>query len=81
MSTQHQSLVEKIKSLPPERVAEVENFVDLLSQREARSSEKSARHADIAAYAARHGGSEVDFDLVLEAAAVECLLNEQDASQ
>jgi hypothetical protein len=29
-------LIEKIKSLPPERVAEVEDFVDFLSQREDR---------------------------------------------
>ncbi|MDT5124151.1 MAG: hypothetical protein QOC96_3633 [Acidobacteriota bacterium] len=29
-------LIEKIKSLPPERVAEVEDFVDFLAQREDR---------------------------------------------
>ena len=29
-------LIEKSKSLPPERVAEVEDFVDFLSQREDR---------------------------------------------
>ena len=31
-----ETLIEKIKSLPPERVAEVEDFVDFLSQREDR---------------------------------------------
>lgn len=29
-------LIEKIKNLPPERVAEVEDFVDFLAQREDR---------------------------------------------
>lgn len=31
-----ETLIEKIKGLPPERVAEVEDFVDFLSQREDR---------------------------------------------
>jgi hypothetical protein len=35
-------LIEKIKSLPPERVAEVEDFVDFLSQREDRHLVKAA---------------------------------------
>ena len=30
---QEETLFEKIKSLPPERVAEVEDFVDFLAQR------------------------------------------------
>lgn len=32
---QAQSLIDKIRTLPPERVAEVENFVDFLRQRNA----------------------------------------------
>jgi hypothetical protein len=35
-------LIEKIKSLPPERVAEVEDFIDFLSQREDRHLVKAA---------------------------------------
>lgn len=31
-----EDLIEKIKSLPPERVAEVEDFVDFLAQRDER---------------------------------------------
>ena len=33
MSTQEESLIEKIKQLPPERIAEVEDFVDFISRR------------------------------------------------
>lgn len=36
-----QSLIEKIQSLPPERIAEVEDFVDCLKQRAL--SEKAAQ--------------------------------------
>jgi len=31
-----EELIEKIKSLPPERVAEVEDFVDFITQRDER---------------------------------------------
>ncbi len=32
----HEELIEKIKNLPPERVAEVEDFVDFIAQRDER---------------------------------------------
>jgi hypothetical protein len=32
----NEKLIEKIRSLPPERVAEVEDFVDFISQRDER---------------------------------------------
>lgn len=36
MTKQHeQDLIEKLKRLPPERIAEVEDFVDFLQSREA----------------------------------------------
>lgn len=35
-------LVEKIESLPPERIAEVEDFVDFLRQREERRLARAA---------------------------------------
>ena len=66
---QEQTLIEKIKSLPPEKVAEVEDFVDFIVQRNTRSS----RHAGITAYAAQYAGSPADLDPELEAAAVEHL--------
>jgi len=34
MSTSEQQLVEKLKTLPPQRLAEVEDFVDFLRSRE-----------------------------------------------
>jgi Protein of unknown function (DUF2281) len=74
---QEETLFEKIKSLPPERVAEVEDFVDFLAQRSARSS----IHQAIAAYAAEHAGSEVDLDSELEAASLESLNAEEEARQ
>ncbi len=33
---QTETLIEKIKSLPPERVAEVEDFVDFIAERDER---------------------------------------------
>jgi hypothetical protein len=38
----HEELIEKIKSLPPERVAEVEDFVDFTMQREERRLVRAA---------------------------------------
>jgi hypothetical protein len=35
MGTPHDQLLEKISRLPPERVAEVEDFVDFIAQRDA----------------------------------------------
>lgn len=63
---QTESLIEKIRSLPPERINEVEDFVDFIAQRNA----AAVRHAEIAAYAAEHAGSETDLDPELEAAAL-----------
>ena len=34
-SEQERALIEKIRALPPRRVAEIEDFVDFLQQREA----------------------------------------------
>jgi len=70
---QTETLIEKIKSLPPEQVAEVEDFVNFIKQRNA----LSARHEAIAAYAAKHAGSDVDLDIELEAASLEHLCDEK----
>jgi hypothetical protein len=37
-----EELIEKIKSLPPERVAEVEDFVDFIAQRDERRPVQAA---------------------------------------
>jgi hypothetical protein len=73
---QTESLIEKIKSLPPERRAEVEDFVDFISQRDT-----AARHEAIAAYAAAHAGSEIDLDPELESAAAEHLRDEAEVGR
>ncbi|MFL6208832.1 MAG: DUF2281 domain-containing protein [Pyrinomonadaceae bacterium] len=64
---QTETLIEKIKGLPPERLSEVEDFVDFIAQRSA----TTARHAAITAYAAEYGGTVADLDPELEAAALE----------
>ena len=72
---QTETLIEKFKSLPPERIAEVEDFVDFIAQRDAAAS----RHEALAAYAAEHAGSETDLDPELEGAAIEHLRVEAEA--
>ena len=74
---QPETLIEKIKKLPPERVAEVEDFVDFIAQR----NSSSTRHDAIAAYAAEHAGSDVDLDQELEAASLECLRDAEEVSR
>jgi hypothetical protein len=74
---QTELLIEKIKSLPPDRLAEVEDFVDFISQRNA----AAMRHEAIAAYAAAHAGSEVDLDPELESAALEHLRAEAEVKR
>jgi hypothetical protein len=44
-------LLEKIESLPPERIAEVEDFVDFLCEREERRLVQAAAHASEPAFA------------------------------
>jgi hypothetical protein len=74
---QAELLIEKIKSLPPDRLAEVEDFVDFISQRDA----AAARHEAIAAYVAVHAGSEADLDPELESAALEHLRDEAEVER
>ena len=66
---QTETLIEKIKQLPPERISEVEDFVDFIAGRNA----TAARHESIAAYAAQYGGTVADLDPDMEAAALEHL--------
>ena len=69
----HDRLIEKINGLPPRRVAEVEDFVDFLSEKESPASEDE-RARRIAAFAREFGGSACDLDPDLEAAGIEALL-------
>ena len=70
---EQQELIEKIKRLPPDRVAEVEEFVDSLTRDP--GLDRTALHQAISEYAIQHTGTEADLDPDLEAAATEQLLN------
>ena len=63
-------LIEKIKRLPHDRIAEVEAFVDSLSRRPSRKAIEKA----LTEYALQHGGTDADLDPDLEAAGIEHLL-------
>lgn len=69
----HDRLIEKINALPPRRVAEVEDFVDFLAEKESPAS-GDERAKRIAEFAREFGGTELDLDPDLEAAGIEALL-------
>jgi hypothetical protein len=71
---EQQGLIEKIKRLPQDRVAEVEDFVESLARQE-RSLDRIALHQALANYAIQHAGTNVDLDPDLEAAATDHLLS------
>jgi hypothetical protein len=70
---EQQELIEKIKRLPHDRLAEVEAFVDSLSRKPA--LDRAALHEAFTDYALQHGGTDADLDPDLEAAAVGHLHN------
>lgn len=72
---EEQTLIEKIKRLPPNRVAEVEDFVDSLAQRDV-AEPRANLHEALSDYALQHAGSQADLDEALEASSVEHLLQE-----
>ena len=72
---EQQELIEKIKRLPQDRVAEVENFVDSLARREP-SLNRINLHQALTDYAFQHAGTDADFDPDLEAAATDHLLQQ-----
>ena len=76
---EQQELIEKIKRLPQDRVAEVEDFVDSLTRREL-SLNRLALHQALANYAIQQAGTAADLDSDLEAAAIDHLL-QQDSEQ
>ena len=69
----HERRIEKINALPPRRVAEVEDFVDFLSEKDSPTA-KSERSRRIAEFAQEFGGTEYDTDPDLEAAGAEVLV-------
>ena len=72
---ERQELIKKIEELPPDRLAEVENFVESLTRRDSTFGHKNL-HQALTEYASRHVGTTVDLDPELEAAATEHLLQE-----
>lgn len=72
---EQQELIEKIKRLPQESLAEVENFVDSLTRRESLLDRKNL-HEALRDYANKHAGTDADLDPTIEAAAIEHLLHD-----
>jgi hypothetical protein len=72
---EQQELIEKIKRLPQDRVAEVEDFVDSLARRE-HSSSRANLHQALTDYAIQHAGTAADIDPDLESAATDHLLKQ-----
>ena len=72
---ENQELMEKIKSLPKDSVAEVEEFVDSLARRE-RGLNRTSLHQALTTYATQHAGTDADLDPDLEAAATDHLLQQ-----
>ncbi len=76
---EQQELIDKIKKLPPDRLAEVEGFVDSLARRE-HSNNRMNLHQALTDYAIQHAGTNADVDPELEAAATDHLI-QQDSEQ
>lgn len=72
---ERQELIKKIEQLPPDRLAEVERFVESITGNEAESV-RERRFSAISEYAAKYARTEFDLDPALEAAAVEDLLHQ-----
>ncbi len=72
---EQQELIEKIKRLPHDRVAEVAHFVDSLARRE-HSRNRMNLHQALTDYAIQHAGTNADVDPELEAAATDHLIQQ-----
>jgi hypothetical protein len=68
---EQQELIEKIKRLPHDRLAEVEAFIDSLSRR---ALDRAAINQSLREYALKNAGTDADLDPDLEATGVEHLL-------
>jgi hypothetical protein len=72
---EQQELIEKIKRLPQDSLAEVEEFVDSLARR-ASTLNRTSLHQALTNYATQHAGTDADLDFDLEAAASDHLLRQ-----
>jgi len=69
---EQQELIEKIKRLPQDQVAEVQKFVDSLARRP-NAADRANLHQELSNYARQHAGTEADLDFELENAAADHL--------
>ena len=69
---EQQELIEKIKRLPQDRIADVADFIDSLSRDP--DLDRTALHQALNDYASQHAGTNADLDPDLEAVAVDQLL-------
>jgi len=69
---ERQELIEKIKRLPHDQVAAVQNFVDSLIRRDL-GPDRAQLHRELTDYARKHAGTNADIDLELETAAADHL--------
>ena len=76
---EQQELIDRIKKLPQDRVAEIADFVESLTRRE-RNLDRKNLHQALSDYAIQHAGTDADVDPDLEAAATDHLL-QQDSEQ
>jgi len=76
---EQQELIEKIKRLPQDSVAEVEDFVDSLARREP-SLNRTNLHQALTNYAVQYAGTDADLDPDFEAAASNQLLQQDSDS-
>jgi hypothetical protein len=69
---EQQELIEKIKRLPQDRIADVAAFIDSLSREP--GLDRAALHQALSDYAKQHAGTNADLDPDLEAAAADQFL-------
>ena len=72
---EQQELIDRIKKLPQDRIAEVAEFVESLAQRE-RNLNRANLHQALSNYAIEHAGTIADLDPALEVATTNHLLQQ-----
>jgi uncharacterized protein DUF2281 len=77
---EQQELIDRIKQLPQDRIAEVAEFVESLTQRE-RNLSRASLHQALSDYALEHAGTIADLDPTLEDAATNHLLLQEPSGQ
>jgi hypothetical protein len=63
---ERQELIKKTEDLPPDRLAELEKFVESIT-RDEHASDQERLHQALSEYANKHAGTEADLELAFEA--------------